>query len=447
MSFTRRIFKHYLLVGLGILYFVCYFLFKIQLFDLASWFSQWKLIFSYFSAAIAVFTSFSVLSIILRSTRKFIIHLWRKRSSKVYPILSGMALKFMSYANYIISLYIGFTLLVIPKAYIWIANRIVSTVFIIVALVVLSNLVIVIFEKRWVFRLKFANNLSNHLSSIIKKILLVFIWVTGGITIISNLGYDVSALIAWAWIWWLALALGAQKSLTNVFWAITIVLNKPFRIGDYVKIEDTVWSVKDIGISYLTIIEKWWHQVMIPNEVIMTSFVENYTVRENRRTEITLSIQVKTPKDKVELAVTMIKDILEWYRQEGTIEKYRVNFDKFWVYSIDIQITYFSLLEDYEQYLDQKQEINYMIKMRFKKQGIKIAMPTRNLIISKKKKKKKKPVVIEKLQSKKGRQTVKKKPSEVPQNTEKPKELIKKEIQVSNEVNITRRNLMDEIDI
>ncbi len=129
---------------------------------------------------------------------------------------------------------------------------------------------------------------------------------------------------------------------------------------------------------------------MIPNEVIMTSFVENYTVRENWRTEIMLSIQLKTPKVKVERAVTSIKEILGKYKEEGTVEKYRVNFDKFWTYSLDIFITYFSLLEDYEEYLGQKEAINYMIKTHFKRQGIKLAMPTRNMVISKKKKNKNK---------------------------------------------------------
>lgn len=219
--------KHYIFISLWVIYFIFYFSYNIEIFSIFGENFYWKIIFSIFSAIIAVFTSFSIFSLILKSTKKFAEDLASRRDSKIYPILSGMFIKFLSYANYIISVYLGFSLLIIPKKYIPYANKFVSTVFIIIALLVLSNIIITIFEKRWIFQFRFANKLSLHLSSIIKKILLVFLWIIGWITIISNLGYDVSALLTWAWIWGLALALGAQKSLTNVFGAIQIVLNKP----------------------------------------------------------------------------------------------------------------------------------------------------------------------------------------------------------------------------
>ena len=384
---TGRIAKHYFLVLFGIVYFPFYISYKDDFFvSLWEWWLYWPHIFSFLSAMIAVFTSYSILSIILRSTRKFIIHIWTRKESEVYPVLSGMALKFMSYANYVISFYIWFTLVIIPKQYHTFANKAVSTIFIFIALVVITNLIIVVFEQRRTLRFKFANNLSRHLSSIIKKILLVFVWIIWWITIVSNLGYDVSALIAWAWIGWLALALGAQKSLTNVFWAITIVLNKPFRIGDYVKIDNTIWRVKDIWISYLTIVDKAWHQVMIPNEVIMTSFVENYDVREHRRTDLTIGLEYNMSDSLMQRAVKSIEEVLEVYVQDKTVEKYRVNFDGFWEYSLNIIITYFSLEYKMEPYLKQKEAINLDIKSAFKENNIKIAFPTRNLIIKKKKK-------------------------------------------------------------
>lgn len=287
----------------------------------------------------------------------------------------------MMYANYIISMYVWFTLVIIPKEYNAIVNKFVSTIFIIIAIIVVSNLIIIIFEKRGVFQFKFANNLSIHLSSIIKKILLVFLWIVWWITIISNLWYDVSALIAWAWIGWLALALWAQKSLTNVFWAITIVLNKPFIIWDFVKIENTIWVVKDIWISYLTLVDKAGHQVMIPNEAIMTSFVENYSIRDNRRTDFIIGLEYNTSQEMLKKSVEIIETNLQKYVEEKTVEKYRVNFDNFWEYSLDINVTYFSLVEEYPEYLKQKEQINLEINNLLKKESINIAFPTRHLII------------------------------------------------------------------
>lgn len=373
--------RHYIFIILGIIYFVFYFLYSKEISDIFIWNNTWKIIFSVFSAIIAVFTSFSILALILKSTENFAERLSERKNSKVYPILSGMFLKFLSYANYIVSVYLWFSLLLIPKTYIPFANKFVSTVFIFIALFVLSNIIITIFEKRGVFQFRFANKLSIHLSSIIKKILLVFLWLIWWITIISNLGYDVSALIAWAWIWGLALALGAQKSLTNVFGAITIVLNKPFRIWDFIKVDGKIWRVKDIWISYLTMIDFDGHQLMFPNEMIISTFVENYTIRENRKIDFLLQLKHWISDEKLYKAKEVIKDILKEFKEDNKIESFWVNFDNFWEYSIDIKVTYFSLKEWYFDCLSEKDEINFEIKKAFKKEEIDIAFPTRHLIM------------------------------------------------------------------
>jgi len=380
---TFKNMKNYILISIWILYFIFYFYYQKELFDFFEFKKVWKMAFSILSAFIAASTSFYTITLFLRWTRKFANELSERRNSKLYPILSGMFIKFLSYANYIISAYLGFSLLLIPKEYLWFVNKSVSTIFIVISLLVMSNIIITIFEKRGLFQFRFANNLSKHLYSIIKKILLVIVWIIWGITIISNLGYDVSALITWAWIWWVALALWAQKSLTNIFWAITIVLNKPFRIWDFIRIWDKLWTVKDIWISYLTIIDRAGHQMMVPNDIVVSSFVENYDVRENRRIEFTLQLEYWTSIKKLNKAKEIIQDILEEEEKVKTVEESRINFDSFWEYSLDIKVTYFSLIDNYKKSLNQKDEINFKIKEEFKKAKIDIAFPTRRLFMKK----------------------------------------------------------------
>ena len=380
--------KNYILILFWILYFIFYIYYQKELLNFFELKKIWKMAFSILSALIATSTSFYTITLILRWTRKFAHELAERRNSRLYPIIAGMFIKFLSYANYIFSAYLGFSLLLIPKEYLWFVNKSVSTIFIVISLLVLSNIIITIFEKRGLFQFRFANNLSKHLSSIIKKILLVFVWIIWGITIISNLWYDVSALITWAWIWWIALALWAQKSLTNIFWAITIVLNKPFRIWDFIRIWEKIWTVKDIWISYLTIIDRSWHQMMVPNEIVVSSFVENYDVRENRRIELTLQLEYWTSTKKLNKAKEIIQNILNEEEKVTTIEESRINFDNFWEYSLNIKITYFSLINDYAKSLNQKDEINFKIKEQFKDSKINIAFPTRRLFMKKEKRKK-----------------------------------------------------------
>ena len=124
-------------------------------------------------------------------------------------------------------------------------------------------------------------SISKHILPLLRKIIKIIIRIFWIITVISNLGYNVWALLAWAWIWWIALALASQKTVANIFWAINIIINRPFEIGDHIKIWNFEWIVEDIWIIYLKVknIEKW-HQIMIPNETITTSVVENFSAKK-----------------------------------------------------------------------------------------------------------------------------------------------------------------------
>lgn len=120
-------------------------------------------------------------------------------------------------------------------------------------------------------------SLSKHLLPILNKIAKIIIWVLGIITIVSNLGYNVGALLAWAWVWWLALALASQKTVANIFWAVNVLINRPFEIGDIIKISTYEWEVEDIGLIYLKIRNTEGNLVLIPNETITSSAVENFS--------------------------------------------------------------------------------------------------------------------------------------------------------------------------
>lgn len=123
-------------------------------------------------------------------------------------------------------------------------------------------------------------NVSFHLLFVFKKILKNIIWVLWIITVISNLWYNVSALLAWAWIWWVALALASQKSVANIFWAVNIILNKPFEIWDEIKIWSYNWKVIDIWLIYMKLKHVSWHIIMVPNETITTSVIENLSKKK-----------------------------------------------------------------------------------------------------------------------------------------------------------------------
>lgn len=147
--------------------------------------------------------------------------------------------------------------------------------FILVIILVITSIINKVFKT---FEQRQAKkSLSKHLLPILNKIAKIIVWVLGIITIVSNLGYNVWALLAWAWLWWLALALASQKTVANIFGAVNVLINRPFEIGDRIKISSYEWEVEDIWLIYLKIRNTEWNLVLIPNETITSSAVENFT--------------------------------------------------------------------------------------------------------------------------------------------------------------------------
>lgn len=351
--------------------------------DLISSYNYISIVISIINFLLSIVLLFSILNVVEYYIDKSLEKITAKTKNKYDDFVYNFLVKFIKISKYIISLYVWLQLIEIPIYIEWIISHIFSISFIFIGLFLftwLTNNIFKVLTKRETEN----KALVNHLLPIINKIIVVFIWVVGMITVMSNLGYNVSALVTGAGIWGLAIALASQKSLANIFWAITVIINKPFKVGDAININNTIWTVKDIWLTYLTLIDKSGHQVMIPNETIISSSIENYSVRENRRTDFTIWVVYDTTLDQMRQWVKIIETILEKYVEDSSVSSYRVNFDTFGNFSLNIMVTYYSMVNDnYTAYLKQKEEINIEIKDRFAKAWLDMAFPTQELIIKK----------------------------------------------------------------
>ena len=343
----------------------------------------WDIVVSYINWFVWFFLVVNIISIISKILEQIFIKLFWNNDTDLDDIIGNFIIKFIDVSKYVAAVYMLFYIAITPMYIDKIVDQFSSILLLIIFLSFLTGFVNLVFQKELILKSKL-KAVSRTLLPFINKIIVVFIWIIWVISILWNLWYDVSALIAWAWIWGLAIALAAQKSITNVFGAITILLNKPFKVWDYISINNHLWVVKEIGLSYLTIVDKMWHQVMIPNEVIISTSVENFSIRQNRRVDFVLWVVYGTSLDKIREWVKIIESILEKYDEEKTIDKYRVNFDMFSAYSLDISVTYFSLVnKEYTDFLKQKEEINLEIKSEFAKAWLSMAFPTQELIMKK----------------------------------------------------------------
>jgi len=374
--------KNYLYLILWIVYFTFFFYYKdsyIFIF-IKDNIVYWETILSYFNAIVGIITSLWIIGIFIKYLELILNKLFTKTISKYDDIIWTFIINFIKVSKYILAIYIWIYLAIIPDFFQLVIDKIFNVSFIFAFLILINGLIKDIFDtiwKNWKFTW-----LSSQVFPMVSKIIIVFIWIIWTITIIWNLGYNVWALITWAWVWWLAIALAAQKSVANIFWAISVIINKPFKVWELISINWHTWVVKEIGLTYLTLRDTTWYKILIPNETIISSAVENKSIRDNRRTDFTIWVTYDTTWLKMKKGVSIIENILEKYVKDWTISKYRVNFDSFWDFSLNISATYFSLVNnDYTAYLKQKQEINLEIKLLFEKSKIDMAFPTQEVIL------------------------------------------------------------------
>ncbi|MCT4616625.1 MAG: mechanosensitive ion channel family protein [Candidatus Gracilibacteria bacterium] len=325
---------------------------------------------------------FGAVSIFQDKVTPHILEMGKKTKSKLDDIIINFIIDAVNATKIILSLYAGISVLPLNDNFQTLANKFFYISLVIVGTVLGTSLINIVFKKI-LFKSRRGDKLglSKQLFPFLNKVLVIFIWVISGITILSSIGYDVTGLIAGAGIGGLAFALAAQKSIANIFGAITIILNKPFGIGDFIALAGLQGTVKDIGITYLTLIDKGGHSIFIPNEQIISNPVENFSIRENRRVDFSIGVTYDTTLDKLKEGVTIIENILEKYVTDEKISSYRVNFDNFGAFSLNINATYFSNELGLNAFLKEKEDINIEVKVAFEKAGIEMAFPTQELII------------------------------------------------------------------
>ncbi|MBL4575142.1 MAG: mechanosensitive ion channel family protein [Opitutaceae bacterium] len=220
-----------------------------------------------------------------------------------------------------------------------------------------------------------------HFIPLLKKAARVFLIIIGTILVIQNLGYSVSSLMAGLGIGGLAVALAAQESLGNFFGSLSIIADRPFKVGDWIQVGDKVdGDVEEIGLRS-TKVRTWAKsQLTIPNKVLANEIVENWSRMPKRRVKQVVGVTYETqPEDMAGL----VEDIRELLRNDPDVhqEFILVNFTDFGTSSLDILVYYFTKTTKWLEYMDVRQRVNLKIMKAINERGLSIAFPTRTLYL------------------------------------------------------------------
>ncbi len=207
----------------------------------------------------------------------------------------------------------------------------------------------------------------------------IVIWSVVVLVALDNLGIDVTALVAGLGIGGVAVALSLQNILGDLFASLSIILDKPFVIGDFLVIDDYMGSVEYIGLKTTRVRSLSGEQLILSNSDLLKSRIRNYGRMFERRVVSSIGVTYDTPREKLKRIPVIIREAV------GAQDKTRFDrshFMKYGDYALLFETVYYVLSPDYNIYMDIQQAIYLAIHEAFEREQIEFAYPTQKLFVA-----------------------------------------------------------------
>ena len=208
----------------------------------------------------------------------------------------------------------------------------------------------------------------------------IVMWTAFLLLALDNLGFNITTLVAGLGISGIALALAVQNILGDLFASLSIVLDKPFVLGDFIIVDNHMGSVEHIGLKTTRIRSLSGEQLIFSNNDLLQSRIRNFKRMAERRVVFALGVTYQTPAEKLEKIPGMIKEMIE---AQDLTRFDRAHFKDYGNFSLNFEIVYWIATPDYNSYMDTQQTINLMIYRQFAEEGIEFAYPTQTLFLEK----------------------------------------------------------------
>ena len=227
---------------------------------------------------------------------------------------------------------------------------------------------------------KTSTDMDNQVLPLIRKGVKLLIWILGIIVGLDNAGFDVGAVLAGLGIGGLAFALAAQDTVKNFFGGIMILVDKPFKVGDRIRVGAVDGTVREIGIRSTRVQNQEGRIVTIPNSKFSDDAVENIALEPTRKVVQNLGLVYSTAPEKMRTAIRLLTDIVA-ANGDKLEESHEAFFNSFGAYALNLQFVYFIKKEANISAV--QSEIHLQVLEQLAKNGIELALPTQTVIQAK----------------------------------------------------------------
>jgi small-conductance mechanosensitive channel len=237
--------------------------------------------------------------------------------------------------------------------------------------------------RRWLDRYS-ARNIATDAAGVTTMRAVVFVgrlllWTIVLLVGLDNFGVKVSALVAGLGIGGIAVALAAQNILGDLFSSLSIVVDKPFVVGDFIVIDDFAGAVDRIGLKTTRVRSLSGEQLVFSNSDLLKSRIRNYRLMKERRIVFTFGVEYETPLPALQKIPGMVRETIQSLDQTRFD---RAHFKSYGASALDFEVVYYVLVPEYNTYMDIQQSINFELFRRFSEEGIGFAYPTQKLYLT-----------------------------------------------------------------
>ncbi len=209
-------------------------------------------------------------------------------------------------------------------------------------------------------------------STILFFMMRLVVWAVAFLMMLDNFGFNITTLVASLGIGGIAVALATQNILGDLFASLSIMLDKPFEVGDFIIVGDALGAVEYIGLKTTRLRGLGGEQIVFSNGELLRSRIHNHKRMLSRRVAFVLRIAYGTAEAQLTAIPVMIREIIA---ARPDVDFERAHFFRYGDWSLDVEVVYHFRSPDYILHMDAQQDILLQVYRAFQREGIQFAHP------------------------------------------------------------------------
>ncbi|MDM3885755.1 mechanosensitive ion channel family protein [Pseudomonas sp. BCRC 81390] len=316
----------------------------------------------------------AAISFVLRRVRR-----WSEHDGVLSQVLAKVLAGTSNFLLLLASLLVGLSMLDLPERWL---TRVGSLWFVVAALQIglWANRAIGLGLSRYFARHSSSGlNQGSALATLSAWGARVLLWSVVLLAMLSNLGVNITAFVASLGVGGIAVALAVQNILGDLFASLSIAVDKPFEVGDFIVIGPLAGTVEHVGLKTTRIRSLGGEQIVMANASMISSTIQNYKRLQERRIVFEFGLSYDTPTEAVKKAPAIVEEAI---KAQDQVRFDRAHLRGFGKEALEFECVY--IVEDpgYNLYMDIQQAINFRLLERFSKIGAQFAVPVRAIKVT-----------------------------------------------------------------